>query len=111
MEFGYDGGGLGKGGSIELYIDGVKVAQGRVEATVPMLFSGDETTDVGSDTGTPVSDDYTPRTSRFSGKVDWVQLDIDAAAEDVDHYITPRSASRSPWLANSVRLGSTQAAR
>ena len=23
-----------------------------------MIFSGDETTDVGSDTGTPVSDDY-----------------------------------------------------
>ena len=94
MEFGYDGGGLGKGGSIELYVDGVKVAEGRVEATVAMVFSGDETTDVGSDTGTPVSDDYRPRTSRFTGKVDWVQLDIAAAAEDVDHYITDEERFR-----------------
>ena len=39
--------------------------QGRVEATVPMIFSGDETFDVGSDTGTPVSDDYTSRRERL----------------------------------------------
>ena len=54
-----------------------------------MIFSGDETCDVGSDTGTPVSDDYTPRDSRFTGTVNWVQLDIDDAAEDLDHLITP----------------------
>ena len=40
-----------------------QVGEGRVEATVPMLFSADETTDVGSDTGTPVSDDYGPATT------------------------------------------------
>ena len=33
------------------------VGEGRVEATVPMVFSADETCDVGSDTGTPVTDD------------------------------------------------------
>ena len=49
-EFTYDGGGLGKGGSSTLYLDGAKVASGRVDATVPMAFSADETTDVGSDT-------------------------------------------------------------
>ena len=58
MEFTYDGGGLGKGGDVALFVDGDKVGAGRVDATVPMVFSADETTDVGSDTATPVSDDY-----------------------------------------------------
>ena len=89
MEFAYDGGGLGKGGAVTLFVDGEPVGEGRVEATVPMLFSADETTDVGSDTATPVSDDYGPRDSEFTGRVRWVQLDIDEAAEDVDHLISP----------------------
>ena len=70
-EFAYDGGGLGKGGTVTLYVDGAKVGEGRVEATVPMVFSSDETTDVGSDSATPVSDDYGPRTSAFVGRVRW----------------------------------------
>ena len=44
-----------------LYLDGDKVGEGRVDATVPMVFSADETTDVGSDSATPVSDDYGPQ--------------------------------------------------
>ena len=31
-----------------LYVDGDQVGEGRVDATVPMIFSGDETTDVGT---------------------------------------------------------------
>jgi arylsulfatase A-like enzyme len=89
MEFAYDGGGLGKGGSVSLYVDGEKTGEGRVEATVPMVFSGDETCDVGSDTASPVSDDYTSEDSRFTGTVEWVQIDIADAAEDLDHLITP----------------------
>jgi arylsulfatase A-like enzyme len=89
MEFAYDGGGLGKGGTVTLYLDGDKVGEGRVENTVPMVFSADETADVGSDSGTPVSDDLSPRDSIFTGRVRWVELDLDAAAEDVDHLITP----------------------
>ena len=58
MEFAYDGGGLAKGGTVSLYVDGDKVGEGRVEATIPMVFSADETTDVGRDTASPVSDDY-----------------------------------------------------
>ena len=50
MEFAYDGGGLGKGGAVALYVDGAKTGEGRVEGTVPMVFSADETCDVGSDT-------------------------------------------------------------
>ena len=89
IEFTYDGGGLGKGGDVTLFVDGDPVGEVRVEATVPMLFSGDETTDVGRDTATPVSDDYESRGSEFTGKVRWVQLDIDEAAESVDHRISP----------------------
>ena len=87
MEFAYDGGGLGKGGKVSLYYDGKRVGEGRVEHTTPMLFSGDETTDVGRDTGTPVSRDYTTRTSHFTGKVNWVQIDL--GKDNHDHFITP----------------------
>ncbi len=94
MEFTYDGGGLGKGGDVKLYVDGEQVGEGRVDGTVPMLFSADETTDVGSDTATPVSDDYGSKDSEFTGTVHWVQLDIDASAEDTDHLITPEERLR-----------------
>jgi arylsulfatase len=89
MEFVYDGGGLGKGGAVTLYVDGSECGEGRVDGTVPMVFSADETCDVGADTASPVSDDYTSAGSRFTGTVDWVQIDVDDAAEDLDHLITP----------------------
>jgi arylsulfatase len=89
MEFSYDGGGLGKGGTVTLFLDGDNVGEGRVDGTVPMVFSGDETCDVGSDTASPVTTDYTPETSDFTGRIDWVQIDIDEAAEDLDRLITP----------------------
>ncbi len=87
MEFAYDGGGLAKGGNVSLYYDGKKVGEGRVERTVPMIFSADETTDVGRDTATPVSSDYTRQTSVFNGKIHWVQLDL--GKDSHDHFITP----------------------
>ena len=89
MEFAYDGGGLAKGGTVTLYLDGAEVGEGRVEATVPMIFSGDETADVGSDTASPVSDDYDDEDSVFTGTVNWVQIDLGEDAEDADHLITP----------------------
>jgi arylsulfatase len=73
-------------------VDGAKAGEGRVEATVPMLFSADETTDVGSDGGTPVSDDYGPKTSTFSGRVRWVQIDLDV--DDHGHLISPEERLR-----------------
>ena len=94
MEFTYDGGGLGKGGSVALFVDGTEVGSGRVEATVPMVFSADETTDLGEDTGTSVSDDYHPRASSFNGVVRWVQIDLGEAAEDEDNYISPEERLR-----------------
>ena len=59
-----------------------------------MIFSGDETTDVGSDSATPVSDDYGPRDSEFSGQVRWVQIDLGDDAEDADHLISPEERLR-----------------
>ncbi|MGD9890511.1 MAG: arylsulfatase [Dehalococcoidia bacterium] len=88
MEFAYDGGGLAKGGTATLYVDGTKVGEGRVETTQAMIFSADDTTDVGNDTGTPVSDDYGPKTSKFTGRVKWVQIDLGDDAADADHHIS-----------------------
>jgi hypothetical protein len=87
MEFAYDGGGLAKGGKVSLYYDGTKVGEGRVDRTVAMVFSLDETTDVGRDTATPVSSDYTRQTSVFNGKIHWVQIDL--GKDDHDHFISP----------------------
>jgi arylsulfatase A-like enzyme len=41
-----------------------------------------------------VSDDYRSESSVFTGTVNWVQIDIDAAAEDLDHLITPEERFR-----------------
>jgi hypothetical protein len=59
-----------------------------------MLFSADETTDVGSDSATPVSDDYGPKDSAFTGRVRWVQIDVDEGAEDANHLISPEERLR-----------------
>jgi hypothetical protein len=55
--------------------------------TQPMIFSADETTDVGSASGTSVSTDYTSGTSRFTGKIHWVR--IDTGDDHHDHLIDP----------------------
>jgi arylsulfatase A-like enzyme len=94
MEFAYDGGGLGKGGTASLYLDGAKVGEGRVEATVPMVFSADETLDLGSDSGTPVTDDLGPTEVAFTGRVRWVEIDLGEDAADTDHLISPEERLR-----------------
>ncbi len=92
MEFAYDGGGLARGGGVSLYYDGRRVGQGRLEATVPMMFSCDETTDVGRESGTPVSPDYDRKSSAFTGKIHWVQIDL--GKDDHDHLISPEERLR-----------------
>jgi hypothetical protein len=94
MEFTYDGGGLAKGGRVELFVDGESTGEGRLEATLPLIFSADETCDIGADTGSPVTPEYTSENSRFTGGIDWVQIDVDGSAEDVDHLITPAERLR-----------------
>jgi arylsulfatase len=92
MEFKYDGGGLAKGGGIALFVDGTKDGAGRIEITVPMTFSFDETCDIGRETGSPVSPDYDERASAFSGEVNWVQIDLEQ--DDHDHLISPEERFR-----------------
>lgn len=91
-ELAYDGGGLGKGGDVTLFHDGEPVGTGRVDATQPMVFSADETTDVGYESGTCVSPDYTARTSRFTGRLHWVQLDV--GGDTHDHLVDPETVLR-----------------
>ncbi len=86
MEFSYDGGGLAKGGDVTLYYDGKTVGTGRVEQSQPMAFSADEACDVGSDSGSPASPDYGPTGNKFSGVINWVQIDI--GTDDHDHLIS-----------------------
>ena len=61
-------------------------------ATQAMIFSADETTDVGYESGTPVSPDYTAHSSRFTGKINWVQIDL--GDDDHDHFIDPEERFR-----------------
>jgi arylsulfatase len=91
MEFAYDGGGLAKGGAVTLYLDGQSVGEGRVEATQPIVFSADETTDVGDDYGMQVSSDYAGQ-SRFNGKINLVQIDI--GNDNHDHLVDPADVIR-----------------
>ena len=94
MEFAYDGGGLSKGGKVTLYYDGKAVGSGRVEQTQGFIFSADETTDVGFESGTTVTPDYTAHTSRFNGKLKWVKIDLGDDAKDADHYIDKEEVMR-----------------
>jgi arylsulfatase A-like enzyme len=94
MEFAYDGGGLGKGGTATLYVDGKKVGEGKVPATAAMIFSADDGCDVGVDTGSPVSPDYGSRGNEFSGRVKGVQLAIGEDAKTLDHLVSPQEAIR-----------------
>ena len=92
MEFAYAGGGLGKGGTASLYVDGKKVGEGKVGATAAMIFSADDGCDVGVDTGSPVSPDYGSRGNEFSGRIKGVQLAIAEDAVSLDHLVSPEEA-------------------
>ena len=76
LEFAYDGGGLGKGGLATIYVNDKKVAEGRIERTQPMIFSADETADVGEDDATPVTEDYKAYDNKFTGKILKVTVDV-----------------------------------
>ena len=90
-EFAYDGGGLAKGGDVTLYYDGQPVGTGRVDLTQPLIFSADETTDIGDDYGMPVSADYAGA-SKFNGRIDVVQIDV--GDDDHSHLIDPEEVAR-----------------
>ena len=78
FEFAYDGGGLGKGGKGTLFVNGEKEAEGRIERTQPMVFSADETADVGIDLATPVVEAIgSEARSRFTGNIPKVTVRVE----------------------------------
>ena len=68
FEFAYDGGGMGKGGTGTLFVNGKQVAAARIDRTQCCAFSADEGADVGEDEGTPVTDAYKVP-FKFTGKI------------------------------------------
>jgi arylsulfatase len=86
MEFVYDGGGLAKGATVNLLIDGKPVGSGRLDQTVPLVFSADETSDVGVKRGSPMTADMLPEKSEFNGTV--VAVVIDASGESQEHLLS-----------------------
>ncbi len=75
VDFNYSGGGAGKPANIELRVDGSKVAEARIERTIPLRVSLDETLDIGEDTGTPVSEDYKVP-FKFTGEIEKVTVEL-----------------------------------
>jgi hypothetical protein len=73
--FAYDGGKPGSGGTGSIFINGKKVASGRIEDTISYIF-GAETADVGKDLYTPVTSDYAKGNNKFTGKIDKVTIDL-----------------------------------
>jgi len=76
LDFAYDGGGRGKGGTATLSVNGQKVAEGRIAQTVANAFSGDEGADVGVDEATNVTDAYKEGDNRFTGKIHKVTVEV-----------------------------------
>ena len=77
FEFAYDGGGIGKGGTGTLFVDDRQVAEGRIDQTQPMVFSADETADVGIDLATPVVETIgSEARSRFTGSIPKVTVAV-----------------------------------
>lgn len=95
MRFDYDGGGVGKGGTVTLTCDGEQIGQGRIEKTVPGIFSFDDGTDIGKDSLEPVVGDYGVKGGVFNGSIDTVTLDIAPDVHtDADMMIKARMAKQ-----------------
>ena len=77
FDFAYGGGGPGKGGVGTIFVNGEQVAQGRIERTQAMMFSADETADVGIDLGTPVVETIGSESrSRFTGRIPKLTVEV-----------------------------------
>jgi len=82
--FDFDGGQPGSGGTGRIYVNDQLVAEGRIDKTVPFVFSADETMDIGGDSAMPVTDDYAEgEKNHFTGDIAWVRIDLED--DDVSH--------------------------
>lgn len=86
LEFAYDGGGLGKGGTATLFLDGEQIGQGRVEHTHAAIFSADSTALVGNKMGAPIGPDLAIAGNVFNGAIQGVQIDLNL--DDKDHFVS-----------------------
>jgi Sulfatase len=75
FDFKYDGPGPGKGGTGVFTVDGKEIANKKIDHTIPLLMAIDETFDVGSDTRTPINDDYQVP-FRFTGTIDKLTFNL-----------------------------------
>jgi len=74
-QFDYDGGGMGKGGKLSLFVDGKKVGEGRLEQTQGITLGLGGALDVGADSGSAVDEEYTPPFD-FNGKIQKVVVEL-----------------------------------
>jgi arylsulfatase len=80
LDFKYDGGGMGKAGTMTLLANGRKIGEGRVEKTTPIKYSTFESQDIGEDAGSPVDFTYAPP-FKFAGKLGKVTVDLKPPTE------------------------------
>jgi len=72
----YDGGGLGKGATVQLLVDGDAVATGRLDRTIGFFFADNDGVSVGRDPNSPVTDRYArPDGNPFQGSIAKVVID------------------------------------
>ena len=101
FDFKYDGPGMGKSGTGTLSVDDKQVAQGKIERTIPIRFSLDETLDVGEDAGTPVVEGYVAKMPfKFTGVLKKVVIELGR----VDSRPAKRNSSKKP-TGNSQQYG------
>jgi arylsulfatase A-like enzyme len=74
-EFKYDGGGMGKGGTLTLYVNDKKVGESRLEQTQGITLGLGGALDIGEDSGSAVDEAYTPP-FKFAGKIEQVTVDL-----------------------------------
>ena len=75
VDFKYDGAGMGKGGTVTMSANGNKVAEGRLEKTIPNKMSICEGLDVGMDVGSPIDFTYNPP-FKFTGNIEKVAYEL-----------------------------------
>jgi arylsulfatase len=75
LDFTYDGGGMGKGGTITLLANGKKIGTGRIDSTAGFKYSLYEGQDIGEDGGSPVDTTYTPP-FKFNGTIERVTVEL-----------------------------------
>ena len=77
FDFNYDGGGLHKGATGIIKVNGKKVGEGRIEKTMGSLYSlAAETADIGKDAFSPVTKDYDPWDNAYTGTIKQVTIDL-----------------------------------